>query len=73
VRKERAARLRAAGQRRLEAFLQAQVGTRRRSLVERQGTGHTDQFAPIRVAAAPPAGTIALLTILGVEDGVLLA
>jgi threonylcarbamoyladenosine tRNA methylthiotransferase MtaB len=73
VRKERAARLRAAGERRLDAFLQAQVGTKRRTLVERQGTGHTDQFAPIRVAPAPSAGTIAELTIRGVEDGVLLA
>jgi threonylcarbamoyladenosine tRNA methylthiotransferase MtaB len=73
ARKERAARLRAAGQQRLEAFLQAQVGTRRRSLIERQGTGHTDQFAPIRMAAAPPPGTIAELTIQGVANGVLLA
>jgi threonylcarbamoyladenosine tRNA methylthiotransferase MtaB len=73
VRKERAARLRAAGERRLDAFLRSQVGSVRRSLIERHGTGHTDQFAPIRVEAAMSAGTIAELTIRGVADGVLLA
>jgi threonylcarbamoyladenosine tRNA methylthiotransferase MtaB len=72
VRKERAARLRAAGEAALGRFLKAQVGTRRRALIERDGTGHTDQFAPLRVAgAAPPAGTVAEIAVAGVESGML--
>src|SRR3954465_11315728 len=38
-RKERAARLRAAGEVALGRFLEAQVGMRRRALIERDGTG----------------------------------
>jgi threonylcarbamoyladenosine tRNA methylthiotransferase MtaB len=74
VRKERAARLRARGEAALEGFLQAQLGQRRRALIERNDTGHTDHFAPVRlVEGAPtlPAGTIAELAIAAVEDGML--
>jgi threonylcarbamoyladenosine tRNA methylthiotransferase MtaB len=78
LRKERAGRLRALGQARLDAFLGAQLGRRRRVLVERDGAGHTDQFAPVRVDAgeggAPPAaGTLAEFGMAGLADGVLLA
>jgi threonylcarbamoyladenosine tRNA methylthiotransferase MtaB len=73
VRKERAARLRAAGEAALDRFLAAQVGRRRRALIERGDAGHTDHFAPIRVeGAALPAGTIAELAVAGVRDGALL-
>jgi threonylcarbamoyladenosine tRNA methylthiotransferase MtaB len=74
VRKERAARLRAKGEAALDAFLVAQLGQRRRALIERHDTGRTDQFAPVRLAegtAPVPAGTIAELAIAGVEDGML--
>lgn len=74
VRKERAARLRAAGERRLDAFLRSQVGSMRQALIERRGAGHTDQFAPVRIegADAPPAGTITMVEISGVRDAMLL-
>ena len=74
VRKERAARLRGRGEAALDAFLRAQLGQRRRALIERDGTGHTDQFAPVRIASGAPvpaAGTIAELAIRGVENGML--
>ena len=73
LRKERAARLRATGQRALDGFLAGQVGARRRVLIERRGAGHTDQFAPLRVVGdAPPAGTITVASITGTAAGTLL-
>ena len=55
LRKERAARLRAAGERRLERLLRAAVGRPARVLVEARGRGHTEAFAPFRFAGEPPA------------------
>ncbi|MEK0084773.1 tRNA (N(6)-L-threonylcarbamoyladenosine(37)-C(2))-methylthiotransferase MtaB [Benzoatithermus flavus] len=75
VRKQRAARLREKGEAALDRFLRAQLGQRRRALMERHDTGHTDHFAPVRLAAGSPplpAGTIAELTLEAVADGVLL-
>jgi len=64
VRKERAARLRAAGERRLERLLQAEIGRPARVLVEGRGRGHTETFAPFRFAGeAPPPGSV--LTVIG--------
>ena len=72
TRKERAARLRASGQRALDGFLRGQIGARRRVLIERRGRGHTDQFAPVRIEGdTSPAGTIAAALITGITDGVL--
>lgn len=74
VRKERAGRLRALGEARLDGFLRAQLGQRRRALIERQGMGHTDQMAPVRLApgaAPPPPGAITELAIAEVQGGVL--
>ncbi len=75
VRRERAARLRALGERMLRRFLEAEVGRRRSLLVERHGGGHTEHFAPARleVADALPAGRLARVAITGTADGVLLA
>src|SRR3546814_9064612 len=48
VRKERAARLRAASATRLDRWLASLVGTTQRLLVEREdGSGHGESFAPI--------------------------
>lgn len=74
VRKERAARLRARGAAATDAFLRSQVGQRRRTLIERGRTGHTDQMAPVRPRAHawwPPAGTIAEVTVTDVDNGTL--
>jgi threonylcarbamoyladenosine tRNA methylthiotransferase MtaB len=56
---------------RLERFLAAEVGQRRRVLVEQGGRGRTEQFAPLRLegGSAAPAGTIAAVEVTAVEDG----
>ena len=75
VRKERAARLRARGEAAMAGFLRAQVGQRRRALIERGRTGHTDQLAPVLPVAGawwPAAGTIVELSVTGVAGGALI-
>jgi threonylcarbamoyladenosine tRNA methylthiotransferase MtaB len=49
--KERARRLREATARRRAMWLQKMVGTRQNVLMERGGSGHAENFAPVRVAA----------------------
>jgi len=71
VRKARAARLRAAAAKRLEAYLRGQVGRTLDVLVEREdGSGHSAAFAPVRVAGGRP-GHIVKATAVGVVDGLL--
>jgi threonylcarbamoyladenosine tRNA methylthiotransferase MtaB len=75
VRKERAARLRERGAAVLDRFLRAQLGQRRPALMERGGGGHTDQFAPFRIAAGAPvpsAGRVIDFAVAAVADGMLL-
>jgi threonylcarbamoyladenosine tRNA methylthiotransferase MtaB len=50
--KARAARLRGAAQRRRERWLDRLVGSRERVLVEGNGKGHADNFAPVSVESA---------------------
>ncbi len=71
VRKERAGRLRAVGKRQEEAFLRSRIGTRAQILVEHNGTGRTEHFAPVKVNAE--AGTVLTLAISGLQEGCLLA
>jgi threonylcarbamoyladenosine tRNA methylthiotransferase MtaB len=52
-RRERAARLRAAGAAAAARFYAAQVGREASVLSERDGAGHTEHFAPVRIAAGP--------------------
>jgi threonylcarbamoyladenosine tRNA methylthiotransferase MtaB len=53
--KERARRLREATARRKALWLQSLVGTRQKILVEREdGTGHAENFAPVRILPSPP-------------------
>jgi threonylcarbamoyladenosine tRNA methylthiotransferase MtaB len=62
VRRERAARLRAAGEAALQRYFADQVGRDVRVLVERaQGAtvfGHSEHFAPVRIAASLEAGNV---------------
>jgi threonylcarbamoyladenosine tRNA methylthiotransferase MtaB len=53
VRRARAARLRAAGAAAAGKFFAAQVGREVAVLAESNGAGHTEHFAPVRIAAAP--------------------
>ena len=68
ARKERAARLRAAGDARVAAHLAGQVGRTHAVLMERPDLGRTEQFTEVTFAAAHPVGEIVPARIAGVED-----
>jgi threonylcarbamoyladenosine tRNA methylthiotransferase MtaB len=73
LRKARAARLRQATARRLDAYLRGQVGKPLDVLVEREdGSGHSAAFAPVKVAGARP-GELVRATAVDLVDGTLLA
>ena len=52
LRRERAARLREAGQGAARRFFESRVGRQESVLLERHGRGHTEHFAPVRLAGA---------------------
>jgi threonylcarbamoyladenosine tRNA methylthiotransferase MtaB len=56
--KDRAAQLRAKGAAALAAYLDAQIGTTQRVLIERDGKGRLDSFAEIKVEGAAAGSTI---------------
>ncbi|MFL6863226.1 MAG: tRNA (N(6)-L-threonylcarbamoyladenosine(37)-C(2))-methylthiotransferase MtaB [Allosphingosinicella sp.] len=72
--KERAGRLREACARRKAAWLAAMVGTRQRVLVEKNGKGHAENFAPVRMIGhgSPGAADVVAARIAGVEGGTLI-
>ncbi|MER2263627.1 tRNA (N(6)-L-threonylcarbamoyladenosine(37)-C(2))-methylthiotransferase MtaB [Methylobacterium oxalidis] len=69
--RERAARLRAAGAAALARHLDAEVGRTRRVLAERGGSGRTEAFTPVRLAAEP--GEIRDVRIAGHDGRALIA
>jgi len=71
--KDRAARLRAAGEQAEAAHLAAQIGRRHRVLIEGPQIGRTEQFAEVRFAKPQPEGRIVTTRIEGVADGRLTA
>ncbi len=71
-RKARAARLRAMGQTRRDAFLTSRIGKVERVLIERGGKGHSEHFAAIRLENDLPDGTLVSATVKGVQDGSLI-
>jgi threonylcarbamoyladenosine tRNA methylthiotransferase MtaB len=72
--KERAARLRAAGEQALQGFLAGEIGQRRAVLVERPGFGRTEHAVGVRLAdRALKAGRIVGRTITGRAGGELQA
>jgi threonylcarbamoyladenosine tRNA methylthiotransferase MtaB len=66
--KERAARLRQRGEAALLRHLDAEIGTRRRLLMETSKSGRTEQFTRARIAGAATPGDIVDTTITG-HDG----
>ncbi len=58
LRRDRAARLRAAALPHAHAFYTALLGRMVQVVAERGGGGHTEHFAPIRLAQAHPPGTL---------------
>jgi threonylcarbamoyladenosine tRNA methylthiotransferase MtaB len=71
--KERARRLREKGDAALNAYLAAQVGSRRRVLTESRALGRTEQFTPVRLNAPVEPGAILDLAIAGHDRRQLLA
>ncbi|KZD07907.1 tRNA (N(6)-L-threonylcarbamoyladenosine(37)-C(2))-methylthiotransferase MtaB [Oceanibaculum pacificum] len=65
VRKERAARLRAAGEARQAAFLASRIGTEAAVLMEKPGMGRTEHFAPVLLDTDVAPGTILRARITG--------
>ena len=68
VRKQRAARLRAAGAARLRAFLSDCVGRAVEVLVERAAEGRSEHFAAVRLAKPWPAGSLVRARVTGATD-----
>lgn len=71
VRRDRAAALRATGERRARAFLATQVGTRAQIVMERDGTGHTAHFARVRPAVGIAARALADIEITSIDRDML--
>jgi len=82
IRKERAARLRALGEEKVEAFLSSQIGNEVSILVEKAlkdqnaVLGHTEHFAPAKILGNYldnlKSGYIANARVTGYQDGILL-
>ncbi len=70
-RKERAKLLRGKGEGSLAAYLQTQVGRTLSVLMEKDGRGRTEQFAPILVSNQEP-GTLVQVKVTGVKDSQIL-
>ena len=68
LRKERAARLRAAGEAAVARFLKSRIGTDAEVLVEKPGFGRSEHFAPVALESGAP-GEILPLKLTSVEDG----
>lgn len=71
LRKERAARLRAKGEERLQTFLTFHVKQLRQVIVEKDNYGHTEHFAPVRLDQPLEAGSLVQVETLSVGDGCL--
>ena len=68
VRKERAARLRAAGETQIEKFLKLHVGKKRQVVVEKGNIGRTEHFAEVELDQNKKAGELIYVIITGVEN-----
>jgi threonylcarbamoyladenosine tRNA methylthiotransferase MtaB len=76
LRRERAARLRAAGDAARRRFFESRIGRESRVLVEKnedgKASGHCEHFAPVRLQEAAPAGTVVMARITGTTDSELI-
>ncbi len=72
-RRERAARLRDAGRASTRRFLAGQVGQAISVLAETGDTGHSEHFAPVRLAATATPGTLFAARAVAANDDYLLA
>jgi threonylcarbamoyladenosine tRNA methylthiotransferase MtaB len=75
IAKERARRLRDACAGRKAAWLQGLVGTRQKVLVEKDGRGHAENFAPVQLSQSTSRwkdGEVAEVVVTAVENGALI-
>ena len=73
VRRERAAMLRQAGRAAEQRFYASQLGGAASVLSELDDTGHSEHFAPVRLARPAPPGTLLAARITGFNEAGLLA
>jgi len=75
IRKERAARLRALGEAQVEKFLRSRIGKPVTALVEKNGEGRCEHYAPVRFddGSVYPEGSLITARITGMEQGYLQA
>lgn len=74
LRKERAARLRAAGEKQLEKYLANCVGKSMNIVVEQDGkTGHSETFAPVTLKEIAPVGSLCSVSIANATPNMLFA
>jgi threonylcarbamoyladenosine tRNA methylthiotransferase MtaB len=74
IRKERAARLREAGERQVTKYLQSCVGKSMNIVVEQGGkTGHSETFAPVTLTHEMPAGSLCSITVATASPNMLFA
>ena len=67
----RAAELREEVARQRERWLRGQIGMPLRVLAERDGTGHAENFAPVRLPEGTPAGSVIVVTPERIVEGML--
>lgn len=72
IRKERAARLRAAGEAQVQRYLHSLIGTTQTLVVEQHNLGRTEGFATAKLSGTPPQGSVIASRIKGVEGNQLL-
>ncbi|MED5423104.1 MAG: tRNA (N(6)-L-threonylcarbamoyladenosine(37)-C(2))-methylthiotransferase MtaB, partial [Pseudomonadota bacterium] len=73
IRKERAARLREAGERQVDALLRKHVNSTREVIVEAGNIGRTEHFLPVKLDKDLEQGTLATVEISDkIEDGKLI-
>lgn len=73
VRKERAARLRALGDRQLQKFLEKNTGRRVQAIAEKNRFARAENFAPLRLDRDVEAGSLITAQTSGLEEGLLKA
>ena len=68
VRKERASRLRSAGEKQLATYLQSQIGTTAKIIMEKENIGRTEHFAMVTLDSAHTPGSIVEVKITSADD-----
>jgi len=68
LRKERAARLREAGERQVRRFFETRQGRETQAVVEQTSLARTDHFAPVLLDRAMPVGALLTLRITGMDE-----